>query len=235
MFCLLRLLLLIISFQNPSNHFLIENIYCNWSGGCAIGSLGDDTAISKITYSNIYTWSSNQMMMLKSNGGNGSVSDCVFQNFIGHSNAYSLDINAYWESALADGDGVLYTGLTFNNWKGTCAAGTTRAPINILCSSTQPCTGLVIEDFAMWTDIGSKEYYKCQNAWGNGPCLRGGTAHTSYALITSTVTAAPSGYSAAKMPNDFASGFGLSSSISIPTIPTSFFPGATPATKRAYP
>lgn len=97
------------------------------------------------------------MMMLKSNGGNGSVSDCVFENFIGHSNAYFLDINAYWESALAAGDGVLYTGLAFNNWKGTCASGTTRGPINIIWPSTEPCDGLVIEDFAMWTDTGSKE------------------------------------------------------------------------------
>jgi hypothetical protein len=70
--------------QNPSNHMLIENIYCNWSGGCAIGSLGADTDISKITYSNIYTWQSNQMFMIKSNGGSGTVSTCVFENFIGH-------------------------------------------------------------------------------------------------------------------------------------------------------
>jgi rhamnogalacturonan hydrolase len=58
------------------------------------------------------------MFMFKSNGGSGSVSDSVFSNFIGHGNAYSLDINGYWESAEAAGDGVLYTGLTFSNWKG---------------------------------------------------------------------------------------------------------------------
>ncbi|PQE28144.1 glycoside hydrolase family 28 protein [Rutstroemia sp. NJR-2017a BBW] len=42
-----------ITVKNPSNHMLIENIHCNWSGGCAIGSLGADTAISKITYNNM--------------------------------------------------------------------------------------------------------------------------------------------------------------------------------------
>jgi rhamnogalacturonan hydrolase len=131
------------------------------------------------------------MFMIKSNGGSGSVSTCVFENFIGHSNAYSLDINGYWESAQAAGDGVLFTGLTFSNWKGTCSAGATRGPINIICPDGNPCDGITIEDFAMWTESGSYEYYKCESAWGNGGCLRGGSEHTSFAVSTVTVTAAP--------------------------------------------
>jgi rhamnogalacturonan hydrolase len=135
---------------------LIENIYCNGRGGCGIGSLGTDTAISKITY-NINTWQSNQMFMIKSNGGSGSVSDSVFSNFIGHSNAYSLDINGYWESATTDGDGVLSTDLTFSNWKGTCAAGATRGLIYIICLDGNPCTAINIFDLAIWADTGSSE------------------------------------------------------------------------------
>ena len=27
-----------VTVKNPSNNLLIENIYCNWSGGCAMGS-----------------------------------------------------------------------------------------------------------------------------------------------------------------------------------------------------
>ncbi|KAF7948939.1 hypothetical protein EAE96_008118 [Botrytis aclada] len=224
-----------VTVKNPSNHMLIENIHCNVSGGCAIGSLGADTAISKITYNNIYSWQSNQMFMIKSNGGSGSVSDSVFSNFIGHSNAYSLDIDAYWKSAPATGNGVLYTGLTFSNWKGTCANGAQRAPIQVICPTGQPCAGLSITNFAMWTDTGSYELYKCQNAWGDGGCLVHGTAHTAYSIVTQTVSTAPSGYSAAKMPNDLAGGYALTASIPIPTIPTTFFPGQVPATKRAYP
>jgi rhamnogalacturonan hydrolase len=62
---------------------LVENIYCNWSGGCGMGSLGKDTDISDITYRNIYTWNSNNMMFIKSNGGSGSASNLLFENFIG--------------------------------------------------------------------------------------------------------------------------------------------------------
>jgi rhamnogalacturonan hydrolase len=48
-----------------------------------MGSLSTDVDISDITYRNIYTWSSNQMYMIKSNGGSGSVSDVTLENFIG--------------------------------------------------------------------------------------------------------------------------------------------------------
>lgn len=48
-----------------------------------MGSLSTDTDISNIVYRNIYTWKSNQMYMIKSNGGSGSVSNAVFENFIG--------------------------------------------------------------------------------------------------------------------------------------------------------
>jgi hypothetical protein len=48
-----------------------------------MGSLGTDTEISDIVYRNVYTWKSNQMYMVKSNGGSGTVSNLVLENFIG--------------------------------------------------------------------------------------------------------------------------------------------------------
>ena len=71
------------SIQSPAHNILIEDIYCNWSGGCAFGSLGANTDISDVTYRNVYTWYSNQMMMFKSNGGSGTVSNVLMENFIG--------------------------------------------------------------------------------------------------------------------------------------------------------
>lgn len=174
------------------------------------------------------------MFMFKSNGGNGTVSQIYLNNFIGHKNAYSLYLNAYWSSIdPIAGDGILYNSIYFDNWKGDCANGAQRAPLYVLCPSTNPCTNIQISDFAMWTDAGSTEYYKCADAWGSGYCLKGGTAHTKYGTVTSTVTAAPSGYSAPTMPSDLNSGLGITTSIAIPTVPTSFYPGATPISKKA--
>jgi len=90
----------------------VENIYCNWSGGCAIGSLGAGTAVSGIFYQNVYTQNSNQMLLLKSNGGSGYLNNATFQNFIGHKNAYSLWIEQFWSGAsTAPGPGVNFTNL----------------------------------------------------------------------------------------------------------------------------
>lgn len=69
---------------------LIENIYCNWSGGCAIGSITSGTNITDILYRNVYTHSSNQMFMIKSNGGDGYVRNLALENFIGKFTLTSL-------------------------------------------------------------------------------------------------------------------------------------------------
>ena len=132
------------------------------------------------------------MFMIKSNGGSGTVNNIQFNNFIGHANAYSLDFNSYWSSMAAiAGDGITYSDITFDNWKGTCANGLSRAPMNVICPSGNPCTDITISDFAMWTEAGSSEYYKCQNAYGKGGCLHTGSSHTSYAIATSTIKSAP--------------------------------------------
>jgi rhamnogalacturonan hydrolase len=95
--------------KSPTSYILIKSIYCNCSGGCATGSLGVDTDIHDIEYNHIYTQESNQMLMIKSNAGSGSVYSCSFNNFMGHSNAYMLDIDGYWSSeTTAAGDGVTF-------------------------------------------------------------------------------------------------------------------------------
>jgi len=166
-------------------------------------------------------------MMIKSNGGSGYVRNVQFTDFIGHSNAYSLNVDQAWASQTkADGNGVQLSGLTFSNWKGTCADGTARGPIQFKCASAVPCTGISVSNFAMWTDAGSSESYICQNAYGSGACLRSGSSGT-YA-VTQKVSSAPSGYQAATLPDDLKSGFGFTTEIPIPKIPASFYPGTAP-------
>ncbi|KAG7449201.1 rhamnogalacturonase A [Guyanagaster necrorhizus] len=217
-----------VTVKSPAKNILVESTHCNWSGGCAIGSLGSDTDIADVIYRNIYTIESNQMMMIKSNGGSGSVSNVVFENFIGHSNAYSLDVDQYWSSiSTVAGDGVSLSNMTFSNWSGTCASGTQRGPIKFACADGAPCTDMTVTDFNMWTDSGSSIYYTCRSAFGDGACLKDGSA-SSYAVVTETITSAPSSYSAPTLPDDLTTNFGTTASIPIPTIPTSFYPGVTP-------
>ncbi|KAA8565721.1 hypothetical protein MFRU_006g02810 [Monilinia fructicola] len=220
-----------VTVKNPSKNLLIEDIYCNSSGGCGMGSLGADTDISNIVYNNVYTYGSNQMYMFKSNGGSGTVSNCQFNNFIGRSNAYSLNINAAWpQASKAAGNGVIYENLSFNNWKGTASNTKARGPINLLCSATAPCTNITITDFAIGTETGNTQIAVCQNAYGSGGCLKPDTGSPSPYTTTSTLASIPTGYAAATMPQDLATPFPLTESIPIPTIPASFYPGRKPIT-----
>jgi rhamnogalacturonan hydrolase len=146
----------------------------------------------------------------------------------GHGNAYSLDIDSAWSGMTpVSGNGVQLNGITFSNWKGTEANGAQRGPIKVLCANGAPCTGVTIENFAMWTETGSSQTYTCQSAYGSGSCLHSGTGG-SYSAVTTTVTSAPSGYQAATMPDDLQSSFGTTQYIPIPAIPASFYPGTSP-------
>lgn len=53
-----------VTVKSPADHILVESVYCNWSGGCAIGSLAADTAISNIEYNHVYSQNCNQMFSM---------------------------------------------------------------------------------------------------------------------------------------------------------------------------
>ncbi|SPQ24359.1 cdeb85d4-6c24-486b-9e91-ce472c9b660c [Thermothielavioides terrestris] len=189
-----------VTVKSPASNILVESIFCNWSGGSAMGSLGANTDISNIYYRNVYSQNCNQMYMIKSWGGSGTVKNVKLENFWGHSNAYTLDLNAYWTSMTqAPGDGVSYQNITFTGWKGTNSNGAQRGSIQVLCPSAVPCTGITISDVNIWTESGSTEKEICENA--------------NYAIQT--------------MPNEIKT-WGLGTEIPIPAIPTSFFPGLRP-------
>lgn len=84
----------------------------------------------------------------------------------------------------------------------------------------------------MWTDTGSTLVNTCANAYGSGGCLKSGTG-SGYSAAKTTISAKPASYSAATMPWDLADSFGTATLIPIPTIPASFYPGATPISALA--
>lgn len=126
-----------------------------------------------------------------------------------------------------EGEGVSLNNVTIRNWKGTEKDGEERGPIKVLCASGAPCTDISIEDFALWTETGDGQTYHCENAYGSGFCLEEGEGDSPF-TTTQTASSTPSAYSAPRMSDDLSSAYGTASEIPIPTIPTSFFPGATP-------
>ena len=104
-----------VTVKSPANHIQVEQIWCNQSGGSAIGSLGSNTSIQNVLYRNVYTNGGNQIFMIKSNGGSGTVQNVQLENFIARNTAYGLNVDQYWSSeSTQPGDGVQLKDITFS-------------------------------------------------------------------------------------------------------------------------
>ncbi|KAI5119241.1 hypothetical protein M0805_008792 [Coniferiporia weirii] len=213
-----------VTVKSPSTNILVERIWCNQSGGSAIGSLGADTAIENILYRNVYTNGGNQIFMIKSNGGSGYLKNVLLQNFIARGTAYGLDVDQFWSgTSTAAGDGVQLSNITFENWDGAVVDGVARPPIQFLCNGDVPCSDMTLSGLKLWSATG-KAINKCESAFGTGSCLHSGDT-SSYAVTTTSITE-PAGFTTPPtLAGDLSAGFATDSSIPIPTIPSTFYPG----------
>lgn len=124
------------------------------------------------------------MYLIKTNGGSGTVEKCYFENFIGHNNSYSLDIDMYWGTSHSSNPGIQLELLTFSNWTGDCNQADRRPPVQVVCASAVPCFDIAITDFALGTVIGTEELYLRENAYGSGACLNRGSSYIDYTTTT---------------------------------------------------
>jgi rhamnogalacturonan hydrolase len=169
------------------------------------------------------------MYMFKSYGGSGTVNNVALKNFAGHSNAYTLDLDAQWSSMKPiAGDGILYSNMTFSGWSGTCADGHQRGPIKFNCPADVPCTDMQVDDFTVGSNKGDTVEHVCKNAYGSGACLKKGDggAYTTTQTVDAASAATPT------MDGELENGLGLTASIAIPTIRPSFFPGVAAISPR---
>lgn len=217
-----------ISVKSPSQNVLIEDIYCNQSGGMSIGSLTADgttpAEVSNITMRNINVYQCTQMLMIKTfpggTGAYGYVTNSIFENFNAYDTTYGLDIDQYWESTTTPDTGaVALSALTFNNWTGTVDNGISRAPIVIRGSDIVPLVDITLKDLNMWTVNGGKLLNQCKNVYGTGYCAASSTAGSSLTTFTTTVTTTtpPAGYTAPTKPAWGIAGYGTTLPIPVYT------------------
>ena len=133
------------------------------------------------------------MLLIKSKGGSGPLNNALFNNFTGHRNRYALNLDSFWPGQEAEpGQGVEIDSLTFSNWAGTIIDGTAVPPIQLHCSPELLCGNLQVDEFNIWTETGSSEVYKCQNAYGLGACMNpfaGNGAYSTTKVVTAIETA----------------------------------------------
>lgn len=106
-----------------------------------------------------------------------------------------------------------------------------------------------MDNVNLWTDDGDYVYWSCQNAYGSGACLAEADSNAALATYTTvvTVTATPyvqiacgflgprltltmndRSHSPPTMAGDLTAAPPSDSPFTIPPMPTSFYPGATP-------
>ncbi|KAH8884986.1 rhamnogalacturonase A precursor [Thozetella sp. PMI_491] len=214
-----------VTVKSPAKNFLIESIYCNLSGGTAIGSLGTGTDVSNIEYKNLYM-NNADACYLKTNNGNGTVKSVSWDTVYINGGSYILAVNEAWNKDSGS-IGVQISELTFKNWYGYNTVNS-RPTIRLECDPDVPCYDITLSNVNLWTESGSNVKWSCFNSFGSGACLRSGSALTTYTSVT-TVTATPTSYKLpATMPGDLTAPLSATTTFTIPPMATSFFPGLKP-------
>ena len=96
------------------------------------------------------------------------------------------------------------------------ANGVQRPPIQFICADGAPCFDMTLSNVNMWSQT-NEAVVKCESAYGTGlSCLRSGSSHTSYAVVTQSATR-PAGYTTpTTMPGDLTDGFATNAPIPTP-------------------
>ncbi|KAJ5658402.1 RGase C [Penicillium longicatenatum] len=214
-----------VTVKSPSSNFRIGSIFCNLSGGTAIGSLGSDTMVQNITYQNLYM-NGADACFIKTNGGNGTVSSISWDTVYVNGSAYPLAIDEAWGDA-GTGIGVQISDLSFKDWYGY-NSDNSRPTIRLECDPDVPCYDIILDGVHLWTSDGDSVEWSCQNAYGSGACLKSGSTSLSTYTTSSIVSTVSSWSLPGTMAGEFTSELSPTASFTIPPLATSFFPGQTP-------
>jgi len=169
-----------VTVKTPTHNILVENIFCDNSGGCMIGSFGDkgQTAeIENIHYRNCIFSSSEGGVGLKTFPGNhGYVRNVTYESMTMAHVIKPITVDTFWcpHQVCPPDDGDLQvTDFTFRNISGT-NSGSTRPAMQFSCSAKNPCKNFKVEDVLLTNDDGKPVHNTCSNAFGSGACLTPG-------------------------------------------------------------
>ena len=95
-----------------------------------------------------------------------------------------------------------------------------RPPVQLICADGAPCYSITLSNVNMWSQT-DQAVVKCESAYGSGvSCIRNSGSHTSYAIVTSSISK-PSGYSTpTTMAGDLSDGFATNAAIPTPCVPS---------------
>ena len=91
-----------------------------------------------------------------------------------------------------------------------------RPPIQLICADGAPCYDITLSDVYMLS-LTNEAVVKCESAYGSGvSCIRSGSSHTSYPVVTQSATRPPGYTTPTTMPGDLSDGFATNAPIPTP-------------------
>eukprot|EP00253_Pinus_taeda_P022662 PITA_22662 len=161
-----------VSIVTGSSDIHINNLTCGPGHGISIGSLGKDN--SKNTVSNVVvngasiTGTENGVRIKTWQGGSGYVRQVVFQNVKMTNVSNPIIIDQYYcapsKSCQNQTSAVRISDVRYTNITGTSA---TQAAIELKCSTTVPCTDIVLQDINLTLNSGDNATSFLANAQGS--------------------------------------------------------------------
>jgi len=162
-----------VTVKTPTDGFRAENIICNYTAGCNIGSFGNaatQASVQNVYYNNVTMFNSDAGPQIKTYPNNlGFVKNITYTNFVLSAIAYPIAINLYWcpGTTCPPATGSLtISDVSFINIKGTQA--TNKRPVVLLdCLPNYRCTDISFTNVAL-SALNGPTHDSIENACGTG-------------------------------------------------------------------
>ncbi|CAA2989611.1 probable polygalacturonase At3g15720 [Olea europaea subsp. europaea] len=159
-----------ISIVSGTSNVKISNIVCGPGHGISVGSLGKNgnhDIVENVEVSNVvFIRTMNGARIKTWQGGSGFARNMVFEKILSHESSRIIDIDQFYcdhmhcetqESALT------VSNITFRQIIGTSSKHTA---VNLECSSSVPCTDIVLDDIYIVQNDKQRASVACNNAYG---------------------------------------------------------------------
>ncbi|XP_022871957.1 probable polygalacturonase At3g15720 [Olea europaea var. sylvestris] len=159
-----------ISIVSGTSNVKISNIVCGPGHGISVGSLGKNgnhDIVENVEVSNVvFIRTMNGARIKTWQGGSGFARNMVFEKILSHESSRIIDIDQFYcdhMHCVTQESALKVSNITFRQILGTSSKHTA---VNLECSSSVPCTDIVLDDIYIVQNDKQRASVACNNAYG---------------------------------------------------------------------
>ncbi|CAI9753979.1 unnamed protein product [Fraxinus pennsylvanica] len=160
-----------ISIVTGTSYVKISNIVCGPGHGISIGSLGkygSHDTVENVEVSNVvFIRTTNGARIKTWQGGSGFARNMIFEKILSHESSRIIDIDQFYcdhMHCVTQESALKVSNITFRQILGTSS---TQTAVNLACSSSVPCTDIVLDDIYILQNDKQRASVACNNAYGS--------------------------------------------------------------------